>query len=291
MNYHPGQPVLRAKCIFGILTAALLVAALPASAHRIEKKFTVEERPVVTIRNHHGRIAVKSWKRPEVQVIGEHADQRIEVDTDKSGNRIDVVTHVLAQNMTPAEMRADYEILVPEETELQVRTDSGSVVIERVFGELMIETVAADVEMREVAGYLVVRTTGGSLVCFRCAGRIEFNSISGGARLLEPVSSNVRAQTFSGDLLYDGDFRPGGIYFLKTTDGKIDVRYSENDSFTLSANSIRGKVESDASLKPPSHSTRPPSGLARGLFGTHNEGLARVELSSFSGIIRIFKRK
>lgn len=286
------QPGRRARKTCATLAAIVLLgAALPASAHRVEKRFAVEERPVVTVKNSHGRITVKSWARPEVQVVGDHSSERVEIDTEKTGNRVEVVTHVLGQNLSTNERRADFEITVPEETELQIRTDSGTILVERVAGDMSFETVAADVELREVAGYLIVRTTGGSLICFRCAGRIEVNSISGNVRLLEPISSNLRAKTLSGNIFYDGDFRPGGIYFLSTGDGRIEVRYSVNDSFNLSASSVRGNVESDVKLKPPAHSSQPPSQLAKGLFGTYNDGTAKVELSSFSGTILVRKRE
>src|SRR2546422_7222112 len=56
------------------LAAALL--AMPASAHRIEKRFPVTGRPVITVHNANGRIEVKSWKKPEVVVVGNHARDR-----------------------------------------------------------------------------------------------------------------------------------------------------------------------------------------------------------------------
>jgi len=292
MTNHTDQPGWRARKTSATLAAIVFLgAALPTFAHRVEKRYAVEERPVVTVKNSHGRITVKSWPRTEVLVVGDHSSSQVEIDTEKTGNRIEVVTHVLGQNLSPNERRADYEITVPEETELQIRTDSGAILVERVAGDMSFETVAADVELREVAGYLIVRTTGGSLICFRCAGRIEVNSISGNVRLLEPVSSNLRAKTLSGSIFYEGDFRPGGIYFLSTGDGRIEVRYAVNDSFNLSASSVRGKVESDVRLKPPAHSSQPPSRLARGLFGTYNDGTAKVELSSFSGTILVRKRE
>jgi DUF4097 and DUF4098 domain-containing protein YvlB len=275
------------------LTACLLTAA-PAFGHRIEKRFTVNERPVVSIRNMHGQVTVKSWKKLEVLVVADHASEKTEVDTDQTGNRIEVMTHLLAEKVTPTELRANYEITVPEETELQVRTDSGMVIVERVFGDLTFETVAADVQLQEVAGYLLVKTLGGSLVCVRCAGRIEVNSISGNIRLLQPVSSNVRLQTSTGSILFDGEFLRGGMYVMRNHTGPIEVRFSEGDSFDLNANSVYGKVDMDenARLKPPSHSRRATAPrMTHSLLGTFNEGHAKVELSSFNGTIRIRKRE
>lgn len=268
----------------------LLGLAAPASAHRLEKRFPVELRPVVTVRNLNCRINVKSWQKLEVLVVADHVSEKSEVDAEQVGNRIDIVTHLISENVGPKELEANYEITVPEETELQVKTDSGWVVVERVTGDMTIETVTASVDLKEVAGYLVIRTNEGSLVCFRCAGRIDFRSTSGNATFTQPLSANVRASTLSnGRIVFDGNFLRGGIYKLQTYNGPIEVRFSETDSFDLSA-TTQGQVDSQATLKPPVHNRRSNSRFSNSLFGTFNEGLARVELTSFNGTIRILRR-
>jgi len=273
-----------------ILAAPLLGLALPAYAHRLEKRFTVEIRPTVTVRNFHGKITVKSWPKSEVVVVANHASEKTEVDAEQSGNRVDVITHHLTDKVAPNELEANYEITVPEETELQVRTDSGWVIVERVSGDMTISTIAANVDLKEVAGYLVIDTVNGSLVCTRCAGRIDFKSIGGNLSLLQPVANTIRASTSSGSILFDGDFVRFGTYNLRTNTGPIDVIFSESDSFNLVATSLNGKVDSGVSLKPPSHVRRGTPAQATSLMGTYNTGLARVELTSFSGTIRIAKR-
>jgi DUF4097 and DUF4098 domain-containing protein YvlB len=268
----------------------LLGLALPAAA-QVDKRFAVDVRPVVTVRNPHGKIEVKSWTQPQVHVVAQHG-ARVEVDAEQIGNRVEIVTHSLAEGLSAADLLTTYTITVPEETELHVRTDSGGVFVERVFGDMTFDTVAADLELREVAGYLVIKTIGGTLTCVRCAGRIEFTSISGSARMIQPVSSNVRLQTTSGQIFFDGEFVRGGAYILKTHSGPIEVRFSENDSFNLNATSVYGQVDSQATLRPPAHARggiRPRS-TSSSLLGTHNEGYAKVELTSFFGRISIRKR-
>jgi DUF4097 and DUF4098 domain-containing protein YvlB len=275
------------------LTAALLLPlAEPASAHRIEKHFTVQGRPVVTVNsNVRGRIEVRSWKKAEVVVIGNHASDKVEVDTEQADNRIEVFTHILSENVKSSELDADYQITVPEETQLQIRTDSGLVVVERVYGDLSFETVAADVQLEEVGGYLVVKTVGGTITCTRCLGRINVTSISGNVQLFQPQMDNVRVQTTSGNIFFDGDFRRSGIYILKNHSGLIEVRFSDTDSFDLSATSLKGEVENQANLKPDPHGRHQSlPRLSKSILGTFNEGHAKVELSSFSGTIKIRKR-
>jgi DUF4097 and DUF4098 domain-containing protein YvlB len=278
----------------GLLVAACLLAPDPAFAHRMEKRFSVELRPVVTMRNKSGRITVKSWEKQEVLVIANHVSEKTEVDAEQAGNRVDVMTHLVSDKATPEELRADYEITVPAETELQIRNDSGDVYVERISGDMTFETVAADVSLQEVAGYLEVKTVGGSLVCVRCAGRIEVSSVSGNFRFIQPFSSNIRASTTTGTIFYDGHFQPGGTYLLKSYTGQIEVRFYEADSFELNASSLQGKVENEASLKPLPHSRRPPDSgtrYASSFFGYYNNGTARVQLTSFSGTIKVLRKR
>ena len=291
MTVHSSSRTRVLGWLFALAGTGFLPLAVPASAHRVEKHFTVEGRPVVTVRNTLGRIEVKSWKKPEVVIVGSHASNKVEVDTEQAGNRIEVTTHVLTEKVSPAELQADFTITVPEESQLQVRTDSGNVVVERVFGDLTFDTVAADVHLQEVAGYLLIKTIGGAVVCVRCAGRIEVSSISGGVEILQPQLDNVRVQTSSGNIYFDGDFLPHGTYSLKNYSGLIDVRFSETDSFDLIATSLYGNVENQANVKPDAHGRQHlPSRFAKGLIGSLNQGNAKVELSSFSGTIKIRKR-
>ncbi len=275
------------------LSALLFALAIPASAHRIEKRYTVSGRPIISVTNSNarGRIEVTSWKKPEVVVIGNHTSDKVEVDTEQAGNRIEVTTHVLDQNIAAADRQADYTITVPEESELQVRTDSGLVIVERVYGDLTFDTVAADVQLQEVGNYLVIHTVSGSVTCTRCLGRIEVSSISGNIQLLQPRMENVLARTTSGNIYFDGDFLRRGVYILKNYSGVTEVRFSDTDSFDLSAATQQGTVENQAKLKPDPHGGRHlVSRFAKGLFGTFNEGHAKVELSSFNGTIKIRRR-
>jgi hypothetical protein len=270
------------------------VASLGAAVQRFEKHFAVKGRPVVVIRNvANGRIEVKSSKNPEVVVAGTQTSNKINVETEQVDNRVDVSASILDLAAQPEELEANFQLTVPEETELQLRTEKGLVYVEQVMGDMTLQSVAGDIHLKEVSGYIVVRTTGGSLVCTLCAGKLDFNSVSGNAQVLQPGLTNVTLFTTSGNILFDGDFIRTGIYTMKSGKGTVEVHFSGNDSFDLKAQTATGTVDNQAEayLKPDSHGVRHmASRFTKGLFGTVGSGLARVELSSYSGTIRILKR-
>jgi DUF4097 and DUF4098 domain-containing protein YvlB len=284
----------------GIMTAlaagVLLWASAPAGATsvRFERRFAVKGRPVVVIQNvGDGRIEVKSSKNAEVVVSGTRASDKIGIDMEQVGDRIDVNTMVIDPTAQPAEMQANLQLVVPEETELQLKTQTGLIYVEQVTGDMTLESVAGDIHLKEVSGYIIVTTTGGSLVCTQCAGKLKFESVSGSAQILQPGLTNVNLHTTTGNILFDGDFVRTGLYTMKSGKGLVEVRFSGNDSFDLNAQTATGTVDNQAApfLKPDSHGVKHlASKFTKGLFGTVGQGLAKVELSSYSGTIRILKR-
>lgn len=275
----------------GLLTAGLLLCgAVSASPDRLVRRFKVEAHPVVTLHNPNGMVTVRAWTKPEVMVTANRASDRVEVDAEQTGNRVDITTHQASDTVAPEDLRADYEISVPEDAELQIHDDSGAVTVNNVLGDTNVETVGAGVDLEDAAGYLTVKTVGGSFQCVRCAGRIEVSSISGNFRLIDLRSYHVHAQTSTGNILFNGEFLPNGIYHLKNYSGVIEVRFSPADSFDLSATSLKGKVNNEAKLTPPAHPGHFESRYGNSLFGTFNDGRAKVELTSFDGTINIRKR-
>jgi hypothetical protein len=287
------RSLVPATGVLATLTVLLLVPPVAAQTHRWDKRFVVDGKPVIILRNPNGRVHVKASDRNEVVVSAQYTGSRIVIEAEQADNRVEMITHLGGpQTTSPADLRADFEITVPIEAELQVRTDSGSVVVESVHGDMSFDTVAADVSLHDVQGILVIKSVGGSLVCTRCAGRLDATSISGNLSLLQPLLNHVRLQTSSGNIRFDGDFLSRGIYVMKNYSGSIDVRFSDRNSFDVRATSLYGLVVNQAPVVSDTHRVAaPPPSMARSLVGSVNQGQARVELSSFNGTIRISKRE
>jgi hypothetical protein len=270
---------------------ALLLVASPSFANHLERHFAVQAHPVVVIHNPSGKLTIQSWAKAEVQVVADHVSDEIAVDAVQKGNMIDLRTRLLSETVSPDQLRADYALIVPQDAELQIHNDSGTVQVGRVFGDTAVDTATAPVTMEDMGGYLSVRTIGGSVECTRCSGRMEISSFTGSLRFLQNRSSNIRASTTNGNILFDSEFLPNGFYILHNFSGSIDLFFSPSDSFTLRASSLRGTVNNEARLIPPPQAPARPSRFARSMFGSMNQGLARVEVTSFDGTINIRKRE
>jgi DUF4097 and DUF4098 domain-containing protein YvlB len=279
----------------GVFLCAAASALAAATEQQEERHFTVKDHPVVIIDNIvNGRIEVKSWKNPEVVVTTTTVPGKVAIDAEQVGDRIDINATSLVPSSQPHEVEANFQLLVPEQTELQLRTQTGLILVEQVNGDMKLQSVAGDVHLKEVSGYIIVKTTSGSLICTLCSGKLEYTSISGGAQILQPSLSNVNVMTTTGNILYDGDFVRTGLYTMNSGRGLVEVRFSGTDSFDLNAQTYRGTVDNQAAafLKPDTHGSKhhSDSKFSHSLFGTVGQGFAKVELSSYSGTIRILKR-
>jgi hypothetical protein len=293
----PQQKMFRA--VSGVLSVGLFACAasvaLASTTQQQERHFAVKDRPVVVINNIvNGRIEVRSAKNPEVVVISTFIPGKVAVDAEQVGDRIDISATSLVNSSEPHEIEANFQLIVPEQTELQLRTQTGLINVEQVNGDMKLQSVAGDIQLKEVSGYIIVKTTSGSLTCSLCSGKLEFASISGGAQILQPSLSSVNVMTTTGNILYDGDFVRTGLYTMNSGRGMVEVRFSGTDSFDLNAQTYRGTVDNQAAafMHPDNHGKgiHHPPPYVHSFVGTVGQGFAKVELSSYSGTIRILKR-
>src|SRR5258707_11047349 len=163
--------------IFG--AAMLMVPVVSfAAGQKIEKHFTVKGHPVVMIQNvADGRIEVKSWKNSEVVVNASQPSNKVGLDMEQADDRIDITANILDPSGQEADLSENIQLTVPEETELQIKSQSVFIYVEQVRGHMTLESVAGEIHLKEVSGYIIVKTTGGSLICTLCSGKLKFDSV------------------------------------------------------------------------------------------------------------------
>lgn len=271
----------------------LVLAALPraAAAEEVVRTFPAGNSTVLEVRNLGGRTEIRSWNQPQVRVVAQRQTRAVETHFEETPNQIHVHTHLMQSAATASERLVDYQIWAPAEISIKLSQDVGTVRIENFSDDVNVETVAAQVEFRNVTGHTSVQTLNGSVEIWRGAGRLEATSISGSLRFLDMDTRNLVARTTSGDIYYEGDFRPGCSYEFVNHQGSIELRAPATASFELNANSVKGEVSSEFPLTPRDHGRRVPrAGVARSLLGTVHAGEAMVRVTSFSGTIRLRKR-
>jgi hypothetical protein len=258
---------------------------------RLEKAFDTTREPRISLLNLNGHILVRGWDKAQVHVVYTVVSPRVEVDTEilpSSGpvEKIHFTTHLLDSSLPSSEQVADYTLDVPVASSLQIRSPQGGIRVEGIQADSSVESVGGDITVRDYAGHLSVRSIAGNIDLIRLSGIVEAYSITGSLHFVSPATTKLHGSTTSGRILYEGDLMVRGDYILSTYSGDLEIICPSRASYELSARTEKGKV---INTLPMTHRREPasPRDHANSLLGTHNTGKATVELTSFSGTIRI----
>src|SRR5262245_43709964 len=217
-NLRPAGTVLKGVTSRLLACASLTVVALGAPAcvvnvdhegtiERAEKRFPVEKVAELHLYTFDGAIEVRSWDRPEIVVQIEKRGQdkeavsKIEILSEQKGDRIQVEARYSGKTgfvgigvyHSPS---ARFIASVPKNINLVIRTQDGSIVLERVNGRAEVRSGDGSIRAIETSGELLAETSDGSIQIEDVAGRVEARTGDGSIRL-SGVPSVLRAR--SGD--------------------------------------------------------------------------------------------
>ena len=278
--------------ILSSLLFLLFVLSSPVNAaDRSEKVFPVSKIPNLMVTNYTGAVSVKGWQNSEIKIISTKYSQNVEIDTEANTSKVRVSTHVLDKLASTEKAKVDYQIYVPEESNLDIRSNMGSVEVENIKGEVAIEVVEAAVKIVGVTGYLHTRSLGSKISISNSRGIIQTTTVSGDIFFSKLDSNNLTALSTLGNISYEGDFASGGKYNFSTNEGLILIQCPDQASVEWDAKTVKGVIESDLPIKAKTHrpATRDSYGK-QSLLGTLNTGDATVQLSTFSGKIKINRK-
>ena len=258
---------------------------------RVEKTMEATPTPRISLTNLNGHVVVRGWDKLQIHLVSTASSSRVEIEvetmpTNGPAEKLHVDSHARPGTLSAKERSADYFLEVPLASSLDLHNLEGNVEVQRLQGDVGIESVGAPIEVDDVSGHLAVRSLAGDIRISRSSGRVEANSVCGNLYFISPTGTDLRADTTSGKIVFEGEFVPAADYQLSTWNGDMDVFTSPSGSFELVAKSIKGKVlrDPEVTLRPKSRRSTPYPGESA---WTANSGKATVELKSFSGVIHI----
>ena len=274
-----------------VAISVVVTGALVAQSKK-EFHFTVGPRAGVSVMNPYGSITVKPSSTNTVVVNAILHSDKVEVDNNQNGNRVDIQSHLLS-GADAESGRVDYEVLVPADASVTLHSSSGSLRAEKLHGDVNLEGAGASVAVRDISNaHVHVKTMNGAVNLDNIQnGHVEVDSLSGEVTLTGVTGPLVQVVSTSGKINYVGDFGNSGEYRLTSHSGDIEATIPEWTSADVSARSVRGEVHDDIPLQPKSH-TWFPVDKGRAFAGT----MGRVAVSStvvlrtFSGKIHLSKR-
>ncbi len=129
------------------------------------------------------------------------------------------------RNNRRTRISVSYDVTVPRDARVALRSVSGALILSDVDGEVCVETVSGNLEARDVSGQ-----------------RLALSTVSGDVELRGMAFSRTDIDTVSGDIEYAGDLAVDGRYSFNAHSGNVRLILSEEVGFELEAS---GSVRSD----------------------------------------------
>ena len=112
---------------------AMLAGTLVAETHK-EYRFNVGPKAGVSVNNPYGSISVKPSTGNFVVINAVLSSDKVEVDNSMVGNRVEIQSHLLP-GADAQSGRVDYEVLVPADASITLRSSTGPLRAEKLHGE------------------------------------------------------------------------------------------------------------------------------------------------------------
>jgi DUF4097 and DUF4098 domain-containing protein YvlB len=274
-----------------LIAGTLISEAAFADSHK-EYHFNVGAKSGISVNNPYGSISVKPSTGNTVVINAILHSDKVEVDNNQSGNRIEIQSHLLP-GADAVSGRVDYDLLVPADASITLHSTTGPLYAEKMSGDVTLEGAAATVDVRDISdAHVHVKTVNGPVTLTNVKdGYVEVDSLSGEVTLDRVTGPLVQVISTSGRISYTGDFGHSGEYRLTSHSGDIDAIVPDGTSADVVARSVRGEVHDDVPLQPKSH-TWFPIEQGRAFRGTMGRAAvsSTVVLRSFSGKIHLRKR-
>src|SRR3984893_14276972 len=275
-----------------LVTVTVVITGSLVAQSKKELHFTVGPHAGISVINPYGSISVKPSPNNTVSVTAVLHSDKVEIDNNQNGNRVDIQSHLLA-GADAESGRVDYEVLVPADASITLPSSTGSLRAEKLHGDVNLEGAGAAVDVRDVSdAHVHVKTMNGSVNLDNIQnGHVEVDSLSGDVTMKGVNGPLVQVVSTSGRINYIGDFGSSGEYRLTSHSGDIEATIPEWTSADVSARSVRGEVHDDIPLQPKSH-TYFPVDKGRAFAGTMGKMAmsSTVVLRTFSGKIHLRKR-
>lgn len=205
------------------VTGCLVVGADHREQEVVEKTMALEPGGLIKLTNTNGKIEVRSWNRPEVQMVatkrasGNNREDALEhlkdtqIEIDESAGRIEIRTKIPRNRgwFNSGGASVSYELTVPESVDLDMKSTNGRIVIQDIRGRVRAGTTNGKLELSGIRGSFDIGTTNGSIEAelLEHDGRddVEASTTNGGVRITLPsdIHADLSVRTTNGRVRTD----------------------------------------------------------------------------------------
>ncbi len=293
------------------LAKALVIAAIGTCAaatclaqdvvDRIERAFTVKERPLIYVRNSDGRSVLRATHSSEVRVLAvkevrnassaDDARQRaaqVEVRIEQVGNRVEVEARypkISGFWNHGAQVLVHFDISGPVESDVEAHTSDGALDTQGFDGRLELSTSDGKLTATDCSGQITAHVSDGEMRILGAQGEVDARS-SDGSMTLDGTFKSLNVKSSDGSV--EIAVRPGSVmarpWSVSTSDGGIQMRLPDGFSAELDIRTSDGSIRIDH-----------PITLAGGIVSKHhvtgklNGGGTPLHIQASDGSVHITK--
>ena len=286
------------------------------------RTFKVTKGAAFLLSNVGGNIQVSPGNGDQVEVQamkrawGPNAEQAKQwlgdatIEVSSTANRVELRVDQQGRKGGGRGIEVEFDVKVPADTSVELRTVSGDVRVTNVRGEVRVngvsgnlsldgtprvaaaKTISGDVTLTKAGGdaQLSVSTISGDMLLQSLTTRaIDLNTVSGNVRITGWSGDRAVLRTLSGDLHLEASFAKGGRYDLESHSGDIQLSLAEQPGFDLDASTFSGSIRVDFPVKseaPVRESGRGP----RSVRGTFGDASSSLRVQTFSGDLTVIRR-
>jgi hypothetical protein len=237
--------------LFSSLGLLLSLAVGAQASTRIEKNLKLAPGGTLYLDTSGGDVTVKGTSESGARVVVTSNIRDLEsvfdLRFDEQPHGVQIVAHRHSGTMWGNHINLKFDIQVPRQTSLELKTGGGDVRTSDLEGAMRLKTSGGDVEVSDVKGNVDGETSGGDMRIRQLSGDLMLHT-SGGDIRASDVGGRVEIHSAGGDIevgLVRGNAQGGEV---ETSGGEIIVALDPAVNLNLEASAGGGDVHSDLTL-------------------------------------------
>ena len=286
------------------LTLMGMFSAVAVLAAEINESMDAAADGIVSISNIAGSVDVRGWSRSQVEITGELGDDVEELIFERDGDEIEI--KVRTRRRHSHDIDSDLIIKIPQGSSLEINTVSADIDVREIAGEQSLESVsgdiateayASDMDVNSVSGDIEVEgdnqsmrsrlsTVSGDVDTENLAGEIGVESVSGDLLVANGVFSRASMGTVNGEIVFHARLLDDGRLDIETVNGDVDVEFSGDVSARFDIETFNGDIRNCFGPKAVRVSKYAPG---YELKFSEGDGSGRVTIETLNGDLRLCK--
>lgn len=232
-----------------LITFTVLTISLSAQSLRLlhEKSYEVNSGQLLEIQSDVGDIKITTWDKDIVSIKvfgGRNAADDVKFYFNQTSNGVLVDAEKRSSwSGWFGRIRVKYEIDVPRNFNLDLKTGGGDILVLDLNGEINLKTSGGDITCEEIIGNIIATTSGGDIQLNSHVGNVELKT-SGGDIDIKSSNGKVNAITSGGDITVDYLGENKGIN-LRTSGGDVVVKIPESLKADLELRTSGGSIKTN----------------------------------------------